>query len=96
MQIVIDIPEETYKDICYRHHIIGGMRSIKAIMIKLCKVIREGKPLPKKHGRLIDEREISLFDIHFKTEQDHARMIGRLNSAPTIVPAYYEEDNNNA
>lgn len=47
MQIVIDIPEENYTAIkkynyCYE------------TLDKLGKYIREGTPLPKGHGRLVD------------------------------------------
>ena len=48
--------------------------------------VRDGTPLPKGHERLIEEK-ISLSGIHFETERDHAMMIGRLNSAPTIIEA---------
>ena len=53
----------------------------------LAECVRRGIPLPKGHGRLIDEERISLSGIHFETERDHAMMIGRLNSAPTIIEA---------
>ena len=53
----------------------------------MASAIKEGTPLPKGHGRLIDEGEISLRGIHFATSLDHAMMIGRLNSAPTIIEA---------
>ena len=48
MQIVIDIPEEMLDDLhTCRFPIQDAYR--------LCKVIEDGKVLPKGHGRLIDE-----------------------------------------
>ena len=50
MQIVIDIPEEEYKDFCERY--IG---SHNTVINAMCK----GTPLPKGHGRLIDADELN-------------------------------------
>lgn len=48
MQIVIDIPEEIYKQMISRD-------IYKSIHESLCyKAIQDGAPLPKGHGRLID------------------------------------------
>lgn len=55
MQIVIDIPEEEYKDFCERY--IG---SHNTVINAMCK----GTPLPKGHGRLIDENDLSLMTVH--------------------------------
>lgn len=41
MQIVIDVSEKEYADICKRHG-------------RLSSLVRSGTPLPKGHGRLID------------------------------------------
>lgn len=46
MQIVIDIDEEDYENICK----IGGLFLQKDIV----DCFRKGTPLPKGHGRLID------------------------------------------
>lgn len=45
MQIVIDINDEVYEDI------ING-KSMFGYVIR--KIIRDGKPLPKGHGNLVD------------------------------------------
>lgn len=84
MQIVIEIPEETYKKN------ITGLDAEDIWDIRCA--IKNGIPLPKGHGRLIDEERISLSGIHFETERDHAMMIGRLNSAPTIIEADNESE----
>ena len=84
MKIVIEISKDTYE------HILKA-KSVPEILgidiVNTVNVVKNGTPLPKGHGRLIDEKRISLSGIHFETELDHAMMIGRLNSAPTIIEA---------
>ena len=75
IELVIKMSEEEYERLPYID------------IFKLRKYIENGTLLPKGHGRLIDEERISLSGIHFETERDHAMMIGRLNSAPTIIEA---------
>ena len=55
MQVVIDIPEETYKKICgySLHHIDFCYTEDVALL-----AIKNGKPLPKGHGRLVDVEDI--------------------------------------
>ena len=51
MKIVIDIPEETFKyyvTLANKGEQIGNLE----------RIILDGTPLPKGHGRLIDEREV--------------------------------------
>lgn len=81
MQIVIDIKEEDYRFI-HKYKFVP-----EVCILSLGRAIYDGTPLPKGHGRLIDEERSSLSGIHFETERDHAMMIGRLNSAPTIIEA---------
>lgn len=56
MQIVIKIDEKLYKDIYSDAEIMiyGGMRSGKTLLATLLRAIRNGTPLPKNHGNLID------------------------------------------
>ena len=56
MQIIIDIPEEEYKDFCEMY--VG---SHNTVINAMCK----GTPLPKGHGRLIDEERVSLIGVYF-------------------------------
>ena len=78
MQIVIEIDEEVYNDAM--NHISNG----------LCKysneAIRNGTPLPKGHGDLIDRDELSP-KIH------GAKSIVAVLDAPAIVKADRENDN---
>lgn len=54
MQIVIDIPEKMYHMINAGFYDYGDMNVI----------IQNGTPLPKGHGRLIDEKDLSLMTVH--------------------------------
>lgn len=63
MQIVIDIPENVYKEIYSDAEIIiySGMRSGKTLLSTLLRAVRKGTPLPKGHGRLIDENALKTY-----------------------------------
>jgi len=86
MQMIVDIDDNLYNRIKYLEPKADTM--LDALM----RSVQNGTPLPKGHGRLIDEERISLSGIHFKTERDHAMMIGRLNSAITIIEADNERE----
>ena len=55
MQIVIDIPEDEYKK---------AQNDVYIIYDKMYSAIKNGTPLPKGHGRLIDEKDLSLMTVH--------------------------------
>ena len=80
IELVIKIPEKIYKHILSMQFEIPGSRSGKSLLEEILKAIRTGTPLPKGHGRLIDEDQIpgdSGWDFS-----------DRLMSTPTII----EED----
>jgi len=52
MQIVIDIPNEKAEKLLAQMRLDKNFRD--------CKVI----PLPKGHGRLVDEKDLSLMTVH--------------------------------
>ena len=81
MQIVIDIPEEIYAE-CKRDIYFpdtGG---------ELFDAVRNGTPLPKNHGRLIDadalekDTNYSNYDGYY-----HAYSSNAIYHAPTIIEA---------
>ena len=86
MQIMIDIPEEDYKNVNRIVDIGLGTNVDKAI--------KNGTPLPKHHGRLIDadalnlEKEVSMAD-DWKTAHEIANCI---KYAPTIIEADAERE----
>lgn len=84
MQIVIDIPEDAYKQIME----FGFLENTHG---KICyKAINNGTPLPKGHGRLIDADELYL-SIQTDEQQrlgEHLRYVyDEIQSAYTVIEA---------
>ena len=86
MQIVIDIPEGAYEEICRaKFPIQDGYR--------LVSWIKGGTPLPKGHGRLIDADEFhhTLEDMPIRDNDKWfnwlQKVCNRLAEAPTIIEA---------
>ena len=62
MQIVIDVPEDVYTRL-----FDNGIQDNEIAVDDICEMARSlrlGKPLPKGHGRLIDESNLSLMTVH--------------------------------
>lgn len=86
MKLVIDIPDYTYEELrdCKGCITIG-----EAIVIT--QAIKNGKPLPKGHGRIIDESKITT--IHWHTDKclngyiKTQHTIIDYTDAPTIIEA---------
>ena len=77
VQIVIEIPEEEYFDIVRSDRTVFADRASKECMLH---AIRNGTPLPKGHGRLIDLNDLYDFDRR------------KVEYAPTIIKADTEVD----
>lgn len=83
MQIVIDIPEEIYKK---------TQNDVYVIYDKMYHAIKNGTPLPKGHGRLIDADEL-YGDFIDGTEGYDCNTWNRIEigdiieDAPTIIEA---------
>lgn len=89
MQIVIEIPEESYEYICN-----GSETSIDESNVVMA--VRNGTPLPKRHGRLIDADKLNrkkkyLFDTERGAFPKAEWFIKAddLFSASTIINARY-------
>lgn len=54
MKIVIDMPEKRYEHIMRMQFYIPGLRSGKSLVEEMLTTIRNGTPLPKGHGDLVD------------------------------------------
>lgn len=76
MEIVIDIHERDYQSM------LNGLVSYSVL-----DAIRNGKPLPKGHGRLIDADEIKFENREFDTYEDYSRAFDAIDYAETIVEA---------
>lgn len=81
IEVVIKIPKILYAQIQSDAEIMiySGMRSWKGVLATLLRSVRKGKPLPKGHGRLIDE-----YQIPGDNGWDFS---DRLMSTPTIIEA---------
>lgn len=98
MKIVIDISDDDYEYIKLLHE---GLTDYQTTL-KLYRAVKNGKPLPKGHGRLIDADYIKLFSI------DHDNWNGveyegvikvvpviAIDNTPTIIEAEKETENDN-
>jgi len=83
MKLIIDISEEDYKFIKEVQFYHSGRRSGKTIEQKVINAIKNGKPLPKGHGRLIDADA-----LNFNADYNEP-LISKLDfdQAPTIIEA---------
>lgn len=78
MQIVIDIDEDYYELI--KHDVKNGMDYLP------CKLIANGIPLPRQHGRLIDaDRLKSMYSINQANFNTVVGIQKWIDDAPTII-----------
>lgn len=91
MKIVIDISEEIYKtsQIVNAKHLIPHLIPIQIPL----KVIANGTPLPKEHGRLIDEKVIiGMADNESNWVYDLVDLPDYIAGLPAVIPAESEEE----
>ena len=83
MKLIIEIPEVYYESLRKTDVIISGQRSGKTLMSGIFNAVTNGIPLPKGHGRLIDENDLWFEDI------DDISCVTQRNveNAPTIIEA---------
>lgn len=101
MRLMIDIPDKDYKFIKdLQSPIIGSRGTCKTIQQNVINAIRNGTPLPKRHGRLIDADKLNRKKKYcFSTERgafpkaEWFIKLDDLFSAPTIIEAYKEKEN---
>lgn len=77
MKLIVDIPYETYKD-----YMTDRIKTTDVL-----QAVRQGKPLPKHHGRLIDADELLSANIDTFSQQTELK----IKYAPTIIEADKEE-----
>ena len=85
-QIVIDIPDKTYKAFMELISINLG-RSNKGIIEKCLNAIKHGKVLPKGHGRIGDLDALRCENTDFDTYNDYCTMFDEIEAAETIIEA---------
>lgn len=85
MQVLIEIPDEEYKK-------ISNSNPSYADDFSIYYAIRNGKPLPKGHGRLIDEKIIiGMVDKDSNWVYDLTDMPEYIAGLPAIIQAESEE-----
>lgn len=93
MQIMIDLPEKTYNEVCWQ-----GLALCPRDKEILIKAIKNGIKLPKSHGRLIDvdalkmDKRVCGDRYLSKTSLFVANKV--IEQAPTIIEA--DKENNYA
>ena len=88
MQIVIDIDDSTYEAIEHEYCILPPQKGLLKV---LWDVIKNGTPLPKGHGRLIDESDL-IPDSDYEDGTFYAVSIGQIKRASTIIEAEKESE----
>ena len=90
MQIVIELSDETYKDIKEENSIYGTNNGLSArITGKVVGAIQNGAPLPKGHGDLIDRKNLLQLEsmwYHLRNGDVACPKID-IDHAPTIIEA---------
>lgn len=92
IELVIKIPEEEYRWIMKSDKTVFADVASKECMLY---VIKEGIPLPKGHGRLIDAdaitKDLNTFQDAFVIHTDGTYRMAISCKAPTIIEAYKAE-----
>lgn len=90
MQIVIDIPEEV------KHNVNAyGLSLCPRDKEQLINAIKNGTPLPKGHGRLIDADDVkSYFSDREGDDFTAFHFYDAVESAPTVIDADKEQEDN--
>ena len=86
MQLIIDIPEEMYKNIQIR----DWRKDDRKWFSEEWRAIRNGTPLSKGHGDLIERSEaIKINELHHGQMPNHInhQIWNEINNAPTIIEA---------
>jgi hypothetical protein len=86
IELVIKIPESTYKVFKKLSKIIGVLVYEKDILT-LIKAVKNGKPLPKGHGRIGDLDALRCENTDFDTYNDYCTMFDEIEAAETIIEA---------
>lgn len=102
MQIVIDIPEDRYNEIYSLKFVMYGLQSEenKQLFYRLINAVRDGTPLPKGHGRIVDigkidedriDKDNPMIYLIENGEYIEAVRLDYLNNLSTIIEAEKEE-----
>ena len=87
MQIVINISDEEYKK-------ISNSNPSYADDFSIYYAIKNGVPIPKGHGRLVDADEIdnNIYDLTRSMDLNYGQISEVVDTAPTIIEANRSEE----
>lgn len=101
MQIVIDITEKDYEKIRETSFVENTEIMFKQssedrkgtmMLFRVIDAIKNGTPLPKGHGRLIDADELKEHKYHDNHRYENAVAVAYIDWAPTIIEADKESE----
>lgn len=78
MKLIIDISENDYWTACNHPEVFVG---------DYARAIKNGTPLPKGHGRLIDADELKKHKYHDSNRFENAVSVAYIDWADTIIEA---------
>lgn len=84
MKIIIDIPEEEYNYILKSDNSVFADCASKECMMY---VIKNGTPLPKGHGRLIDAEILDLENLYRENDDGSFSLVYTKSEFSTIIEA---------
>lgn len=87
MQIVIEIDNEHYERIM---RLEEGV-TVYPTTLALYEAVKDGTPLTKGHGRLIDADELKKHKYHDSNRFENAVAVAQIDWADTIIEADKEE-----
>lgn len=90
IELVIKISEDSYKATCNGYMLSSDVEDV-------VNAIKNGTPLPKGHGRLIDEKEVKKMIEEAKVNSEHSKTFAEniIKFAPTIIEADKAESEDN-
>lgn len=89
MQIVIDIPEEVFNEIISEDN--TSYAFFRGSYLYFKEGLQNGTPLPKGHGRLIDEKDLkTLYGLDDRLWWSNA--VEEFKDLPTIIEADKESE----
>lgn len=95
IELVIKLDEEQYEFI-KQNITMANVKDYPAFLYAICEHVKDGTPLPKGHGRLIDaDKIISEATERMKYPANHKYMecvIAHMKLAPTIIEADTESE----
>lgn len=96
MKLIIEISEDIYKTLKTVTNIVYGFRSGKTLVHACLTAIRNGIPLPKGHGDLIDRSKLEVCSIDITDlPTDKGLMVyyaEDVDKAPAIIKADNESE----